>query len=209
MKCPDCGHENREGAEFCGRCGQSLQTELVCPQCGHANPQENRFCDKCGQSLTEPAPESQPVKSPSPEPTSFVSGRYQVKRFLGEGGKKKVYLAHDSLLNRDVAFALLKTEKLDDEARTRITREAQAMGKLGSHQHIVTIFDLGEHEGQPYMVADLMEGGDVEGLIEKASEHRLPLEQAISITKSVCLGLEFAHSKGIIHRDLKPGNVWL
>jgi len=209
MKCPSCGHENREGAEFCGRCGQSLQAELVCSQCGHANPQENHFCDKCGQSLTEPISEAPPTAPPSPEPTSFVSGRYQVKRFLGEGGKKKVYLAHDTKLDRDVAFALIKTEKLDDEAQTRITREAQAMGKLGSHQHIVTIFDLGEHEGQPYMVADLMEGGDVEGLIEKAPEHRLPLEQVISIAKSVCLGLEFAHSKGIIHRDLKPGNVWL
>jgi hypothetical protein len=54
-----------------------------------------------------------------------------------------------------------------------------------------------------------MVGGDVEGLIEKAPEHRLPIEQVINIGKSVCRGLEFAHSKGIIHRDLKPGNVWL
>ena len=53
-------------------------------------------------------------------------GRYQVKRFLGEGGKKKVYLAQDTLLDREVAFALIKTEGLDDVSRTRITREAQA-----------------------------------------------------------------------------------
>jgi serine/threonine protein kinase len=62
-------------------------------------------------------------------PDAFVSGRYQVKRFLGEGGKKKVYLAHDTLLDRDVAFALIKTEGLDDAARERISREAQAMGR--------------------------------------------------------------------------------
>jgi tetratricopeptide (TPR) repeat protein len=142
-------------------------------------------------------------------PTSFGGGRYQVKKFLGEGGKKKVYLAHDTLLDRDVAFAVLKTEKLDDTARARIKREAQAMGRLGDHAHIVTVFDLGEHEGQPYMVLPLMLGGDVEGLIEKAPEHRLSIDQAIAITKSVCLGLECAHSKGIVHRDLKPGNVWL
>jgi len=132
-----------------------------------------------------------------------------VKRFLGEGGKKKVYLAHDTLLDRDVAFALLKTEKLDDEARTRITREAQAMGRLGSHQHIVTVHDFGEHQGQPYIVIELMGGGDVESLIEKAPERRLPLEQAIDIAKSVCLALEFAHSQGVIHRDLKPANIYL
>lgn len=207
MRCPKCQAENPEGSSFCRRCGQSLQTELVCPQCGYVNLPDSSFCNKCGHSLAEEA--STPTAPLSPEPTSFVSGRYQVKRFLGEGGKKKVYLAHDSKLDRDIAFALIKTEKLDDKARTRITREAKAMGRLGSHQHIVTIHDFGEEDGQPYMVSELMTGGDVEGLIEKATEHRLPLEQAIDITRSVCQGLEFAHSKGIIHRDLKPGNVWL
>jgi tetratricopeptide (TPR) repeat protein len=207
MKCPHCGHTNREGAEFCGTCGQSLRSELVCPECGHTNPPGNSFCDKCGHALVEPAP---PHKKPtSPEPTSFAGGRYQVKKLLGEGGKKKVYLTRDTLLDRDVAFALIKTEKLDDKSRTRITREAQAMGRLGDHPHIVTIHDMGEHEGQPYIVLPVMAGGDVEGLIKETPEHRLPLEQAISISKCVCQGLEFAHSKGIIHRDLKPGNVWL
>ena len=83
------------------------------------------------------------------EPTSFANGRYQVQRFLGEGGKKKVYLAHDSTLDRDVAFALIKTEGLDETSRTRIQREAQAMGRLGSHPHIVTVFDLGAEGDQP------------------------------------------------------------
>ncbi|HEY32832.1 MAG TPA: serine/threonine protein kinase [Dehalococcoidia bacterium] len=131
-----------------------------------------------------------------------------MKQLLGEGGKKKVYLVHDNTLDRDVAFALIKTEKPDDEARTRIKREAQAMGKLGDHPNIVTVYDFGDHEGQPYIVQPVM-SGDVEGLIEKAPEHRLPLEQTIGITKSVCQGLEFAHTKGIIHRDLKPGNVMM
>jgi tetratricopeptide (TPR) repeat protein len=151
------------------------------------------------------------------EATSFANGRYQVKRFLGEGGKKRVYLAHDTLLDRDVAFALIKAEGLDDAARLRITREAQAMGRLGSHPHIVTVFDLGQEPStssgqataQPFMVAELMGEGDVEGLLEKAPEHRLPLEQAVRITVETCRGLEYAHSRGIIHRDLKPSNVWL
>ena len=59
------------------------------------------------------------------------------------------------------------------------------------------------------MVTELMGGGDVEGLIEKADDHRLPLEQSINIAKQTCRGLEFAHGRGIVHRDLKPGNVWL
>jgi pentatricopeptide repeat protein len=132
-----------------------------------------------------------------------------VKKFLGEGGKKKVYLVHDTLLDRDVAFALIKTEKLDDATRTRVSREARAMGRLGDHPNIVAIYDMGEQEGQPYIVIPVMPGGDVESIVEKAPEHRLPLDKAIDIAKAVCRGLEFAHSKGIIHRDIKPGNVWL
>jgi serine/threonine protein kinase/tetratricopeptide (TPR) repeat protein len=145
----------------------------------------------------------------APTPTSFVNGRYEVEKFLGEGGKKKVYLARDTVLRRRVAYALIKTEGLDDVGRERIVREGQAMGTLGAHPHIVTVFDLGEEQGAPYMVTELMEGGDVEGVIEKAQEHKLPLEQALRIADEVCQGLEFAHSKGIVHRDLKPGNVWL
>jgi hypothetical protein len=142
-------------------------------------------------------------------PSSFAGGRYQVKKFLGEGGKKKVYLAHDTLLDRDIAFALIKTEGLDDVSRERIAREAQAMGRLGAHPHIVTVFDLGEEAGQPYMVTELMGGGDVEGVIEKAPDHKLPLDKALAIAAQVCRGLEFAHGRQIVHRDLKPGNVWL
>ena len=59
------------------------------------------------------------------------------------------------------------------------------------------------------MVTELMGGGDVEGLIEDATDHRLALDQAINIAVETCRGLEFAHSRGIVHRDLKPGNVWL
>ena len=163
----------------------------------------------------ETASSSAAAESPSSsatqrdEPKSFADGRYQVKEFLGEGGKKLVYLAHDNTLDREVAFALIRTEGLDETSRTRITREAQAMGRLRAHPHIVTVFDLGEHEGQPYIVTELMGGGDVEMGIADADDNRLPIEQAIDIAKATCRGLEFAHSKGIVHRDLKPGNVWL
>ena len=143
-------------------------------------------------------------------PSSFAGDRYQVKRFLGEGGKKRVYLAHDTRLDRDVAFALIKTEGLDREGLDRITREAQAMGKLGDHPHIVPVFDIAEEaDGQPYIVTQFMPGGDVGGLLERAPDHRLPLEDALRLTEQICRALEHAHAHGIVHRDLKPGNVWL
>jgi len=172
------------------------------------------FLTTAGAMLTTAgAPTSRPTEAGDaaqpPAPSAFADGRYTVKRFLGEGGKKRVYLAHDTLLDRDVAFALIKTEGLDDAGRDRITREAQAMGRLGTHPHIVSVFDLGEEAGQPCIVTELMGGGDVESLIEKAPQHRPPLERTLAIAIQVCDGLEFAHSHGIVHRDLKPGNVWL
>src|SRR5207302_3381619 len=89
---------------------------------------------------------SPPPPDTHTQPTSFCEGRYKVTRFLGEGGKKRVFLAHDTKLDRDVAFALIKTEGLDDEGRLRLKREAQAMGRLGDHPHIVSVFDIGELE---------------------------------------------------------------
>ncbi|MCH8818490.1 MAG: protein kinase, partial [Chloroflexi bacterium] len=126
-------------------------------------------------------PETTPPKSDASTPTSFASGRYEVSKFLGEGGKKRVYLAHDTLLDREVAFALIKTEGFDDTSRERITREAQAMGRLGTHPNIVTVFDLGTEGDSPFMVTELMAGGDIEGVLEEADENRLSLDKTIEI----------------------------
>ena len=98
-------------------------------------------------------------------------------------------------MDREVVFALIKTEGLDEVSRTRITREARAMGRLGSHHHIVTLFDLGEHEGQPFTVTEPMGGGDVEGVIENADDGRLPLEHAIDIAKGTCHGSGLANTR--------------
>ena len=149
--------------------------QRVCELAGEAlefapgNADATTFLEVAERRLAAAAAEPQ-FPNPSsqveatPQPTSFASGRYDVKRFLGEGGKKRVYLAQDTLLDREVAFALIKIEGLDEVSRTRITREAQAMGRLGSQPHIVTVFDLGEHEGQPYMVTELMDGGCWRGM---------------------------------------------
>ena len=208
MRCSGCGADNPEGASFCGACGSALREELTCPGCGRSNPPDIRFCHGCGARLAPSPPPTDQTPDAS-TPTSFAGGRYQVKKFLGEGGKKKAYVAYDTLLDREVAFSLIKTEGLDDAGRARVAREAQAMGRLGSHSHIVTVFDRGEADGQPYMVTELMGGGDIEGAIEEAPGHRVPLERAIEIAVQVCQGLEFAHTRGIVHRDIKPGNVWV
>src|SRR6266545_670471 len=209
MNCPSCGQVNRDGASFCYSCGSALEAPAVCSQCVAAVEPGHKFCDSCGAQLTAASAAAPNVVPSSTPPTAFCDGRYRVVRFLGEGGKKKVYLAHDTKLDRDVAFALIKTEGLNAEGEARIRREAQAMGRLGDHPHIVPVYDIGEESGQPYLVTQLMGGGDVEALIEKAPEHRVPLETTLRIADEVCQALEYAHAKGIVHRDLKPGNVWL
>jgi class 3 adenylate cyclase/tetratricopeptide (TPR) repeat protein len=149
-----------------------------------------------------------PASSPA-LPATFAEGRYEVKGFLGEGGRKKVYLAHDSKLDRDVAVAVIKTEGLDDAGLARVKREAQAMGRLGDHPNIVTVFDIGDDGAQPYIVSQYMGGGDLDGLLGAATNRQMAAEDAIRIAEQICDGLDHAHSRGIVHRDLKPGNIWL
>src|SRR6266540_2031081 len=189
LLCSSCGQENREGRRFCAQCGRSLAP--ACSSCGAANEPGERFCGECGKPMAETAAlqgEAGPAPAPTPTPTpssaaalpaSFANGRYAVKGFLGEGGRKRVYLAHDSKLDRDVAVAVIKTEGLDEAGLSRVKREAQAMGRLGDHPNIVTVFDIGDDSAQPYIVSQYMGGGDLDGMLSKAPNRRLPILDAM------------------------------
>jgi len=103
MKCPQCQTGNPEDAKFCEQCGTQLLCK--CPGCGAEVSQTARFCKECGHSLAEPATATPPL--PSLEPISFAGGRYQVKEFIGEGGKKKV-----SIVKKGMYTASLGLPKL-------------------------------------------------------------------------------------------------
>src|SRR5687768_9905254 len=99
MICPACGHANPDGTLSCGRCGTRLAPP--CAACGLTLTPESRFCNHCGRPVAGPA--SSPPPAPPPIlPSAFASGRYQVRHLLGEGGKKKVYLVYDTVLDREV-----------------------------------------------------------------------------------------------------------
>ncbi|MDP6605705.1 MAG: serine/threonine-protein kinase [Dehalococcoidia bacterium] len=111
-----------------------------------------------------------------------------------------------------MAFALIRTEGLDDAGRERITREAQAMGRLGDHPHIVPVLDLGQEEvlgvSQPHIVSQYMAGGSAKDVLAEADAD-LPLARTLGIAMDICRGLEAAHGDNVVHRDLSLGNVWL
>jgi serine/threonine protein kinase len=139
---------------------------------------------------------------------TLASGRYIVRRALGEGGQKIVYLVHDLTLDRDCALALIKSALLEPEDRFRLQREGQAMARLGAHPNIVTVFDVGEDEGRPYIVYEYVPGGDLKQEL-RAAGGSLSISRALSIGSGIASALAVVHKRGIIHRDLKPGNVLL
>jgi eukaryotic-like serine/threonine-protein kinase len=214
MICIGCGADNREDAKFCHGCGSKFRT--TCASCSAELRPEAKFCDNCGTQVgaaanaaTPPAAPSAGAASGADQPDAFADGRYVTRRLLGEGGKKKVYLAADTLLDRQVAIAVLKSGSGDEPSRDRLKREAQAMGRIGDHPNVLPIYDYGADDEDPYLVLPYMSGGDVESLLARSPDTRLSIEEAIRIARQVCGALGFAHSKGIVHRDLKPGNVWL
>ena len=83
------------------------------------------------------------------------------------------------------------------------------MGQLGAHPKIVPVYEMGEHDGQQYVIMELMEHGDVADALDSSSGNGLPVERALTIGKAVCHGLAYAHSKSVIHRDIKPSSIWL
>jgi len=137
---------------------------------------------------------------------TLAGGRYRILRFLGEGAKKRVHLARDTRLDREVAIAFIKSAGLD---LVRVRREAEAMGRLGDHPNIVTVHDVDEEGERVYLVCQYMAGGDLEHRLARTEGHRLAIAEALTIAEQLCDALAHAHGHGIVHRDLKPGNVWI
>jgi serine/threonine-protein kinase len=134
-------------------------------------------------------------------------GRYQLVEKLGQGGMGIVYRAFDTLLQRVVAIKVI-SESIDAgaERRERFFREARAAGLL-SHRNIITIHDLGEHEGQPYLAMEFLEGEDLQR--RSFGPDRMSLARKVDLGIEVCEGLQYAHSRGVVHRDIKPANIFI
>ena len=134
-----------------------------------------------------------------------INDRYQIIRTIGEGGMANVYLAHDIILDRDVAVKILRGDLAGDEKFVRrFQREAIAASSL-SHPNIVEMYDVGEDDGKYFIVMEYIEGQTLKNLIKKRGA--LTLSEVIDIMLQLTSGLACAHESYIIHRDIKPQNV--
>ncbi len=134
-------------------------------------------------------------------------GSYRVLRVLGEGGMGTVFQAEDTSLERMVALKVLKPDRTaGDVARQRFLQEAKAAASL-QHEHIVTIYQVGEDRGLPFLAMELLQGESLDELLKR--NDGLDLAEVVRIGTEIAKGLEAAHARGLIHRDVKPANIFL
>jgi serine/threonine protein kinase/WD40 repeat protein len=132
---------------------------------------------------------------------------YRILKKLGAGGMGVVFLAEDTLLERKVALKVMQPGLAADQAnRDRFLREARAAAAL-THDHVVTIHQVGEANGAPYLAMQLLQGESLEGYLKR--NKKLTPGQICRIGRETCVGLGAAHARGLVHRDVKPANVWL
>jgi serine/threonine protein kinase len=142
------------------------------------------------------------------EPGEFFIGRYEVQRILGEGDRKRTYLARDTKMHRLVALSLVKPEALlDDPEGTE--REAKVLGRIGEHDNIVSLYDYGTNStgAIQYMVFQYLAGGTLAGRLRKSGPP--PLADILLLGRQLGRGLSHLHRRGLIHRDVSLENVWL
>ena len=155
--------------------------------------------------LSEPPPLTSAETAPKLSPVTEFRQRFVIERELGRGGMGRVVVARDLKLDRKVAIKFLRAGAHDEHALRRFEQEARAAGSL-NHPNIVAVHDVGEQDGEPYIVSELLEGATLRAVL--SSGPMVPAE-ALQLARQLADGLAAAHAKGIVHRDLKPENLLL
>lgn len=136
-----------------------------------------------------------------------ISDRYQIIKSIGEGGMANVYLAYDTILDRNVAVKVLRGDLASDEKFVRrFQREALAASSL-YNENIVEVYDVGEDNGQYYIVMEYIDGKHLKTLLKKRGKLTIP--EAVDIMSQIASGLSVAHDQYLIHRDIKPQNIMI
>src|SRR5271154_3593084 len=130
-------------------------------------------------------------------------GQYKIETEIGSGGMAVVFRAHDTRLHRPVAIKFLSDDLADAMGRRRFQREAQMASSL-NHPHILTVYDVGEHNGRQFLVTEFVDGGTLKSWIKRQPRS---WEEVAELLTGVADGLAAAHEAGILHRDVKPDNI--
>jgi uncharacterized protein len=205
MRCASCGKPSVEGQRLCTGCGALIRA--ACPWCGAANRTGERVCRGCKAVLLELDPSNR-----APEffqPDSFSAGRYQVVRLLRADGAKRVYLADDQELDRQVLVSMVVAAGLDAAVHTEIMRRVRAAARLSGHPRIAAVLEAGQENGRTYVVSEYSARGSLEDALARLARHRLPPAKVVRIGIEVCAALSYAHSAGVVHGDLSCASVIL
>jgi len=184
---------------------------IKCPKCHHDNPADTLFCGKCATKLdtsAEPSP-TLTLETSAEELTrgTLFAGRYEIIEELGAGGMGRVYRAHDTKLNEEIALKLIKPEiAAEKRVVERFRNELKTARKI-RHENVCGMYDLHEEGKILYLTMEYVRGEDLKSLVHRMKT--LPVGTAVSIARQIADGLEVAHKLGIIHRDLKPGNIMI
>jgi serine/threonine-protein kinase len=172
--------------------------EKVCPKCNKSFPLDLTFCPDDQERLIV-------VRGELLTEGAVIDERYRILGLLGKGGMGAVYRAYQLLMDREVAFKVLKSDMGDPSVVKRFFIEAKSASRL-THPNTITIFDFGQtKEGLLYMAMELVKGQSLAKLIKDGGP--MPAERCVHIVGQICDSISEAHAQGIIHRDLKPDNI--
>jgi serine/threonine protein kinase len=178
-------------------------------ECGAFAPLSSpRLAAACSKlpALKAAASRRTPKRLPSRLVLNEQIGQYRITGRLGQGGMGEIFSARDEKLNRTVAVKVIANAKMDSDASRRLfLREARAAAAL-DHPFICTVHDVLEHNGQPVIVMERVEGETLQALISRGA---LPVDQIVRYTKEIAEALGAAHARGIVHRDIKTSNIML
>ena len=178
---------------------------MTCVHCGGQLDASRPDCPQCGRPRTDRAGDEVVIKAVRLD--DVLAGRYRLEQKIGEGGMGTVYVAHDRELDRRVAVKILSASYVGDkEVVDRFEREARLTAQL-DHPNIVPVYDVGRHDGRPFIVMKKLEGETLATVLRDRGG--FSRDETLGLFRQLAAGLDYIHHRGFIHRDVKTGNIFL